>query len=203
MFPSLVRSGEKRWSLLKKREDNIAWKGLIIIQKAMLIFFGVAITLITFGAAATRFATRFFDVNIAFAGFEELLVIAAFWLYMIGSANGSYEKSQITADILSVMMKDSLRKSIIQLIKHLLTFILCLVFLSWAWDMFIWTASMGARTPVYRIPASIGQASVLVGLALTSFFNGVYLYDEVKLFIAKHIKKQPLALVDGQEGTAE
>ena len=182
---------------MKKREDNIIWKGLLLFQKALLIFCGVAVTLITFGAAATRF------VNIAFAGFEELLVIAAFWLYMIGSAYGSYEKSQITADILAVMMKDSLKKSIISLIKYLLTFVLSLIFFSWAWDMFIWTLTMGARTPVYRIPAAIGQGSVFVGLALTCFFNGVHLYDDIKLFIAKHLKKQPLASEDRQEDCAE
>ena len=182
---------------MKKRENNIIWKSLLAVQRAMIITTSAAVTLIIFWAAASRI------VNISFAGFEELSVIAAFWLYMLGSAYGSYEKSQISADILTVMMKDGLRKSIIQLLKCLLTLILGLIFLRWGWGLFMFHYTMGSRTPVYRLPAAIGHASIFVGLALSSFYHAVYLYDEVKRFIAIHIKKQAPASTEGEEKSAK
>ena len=181
--------------VLKNREDNILWKTLLYIQRFILVVAGAVTVLITFGAAATRF------VGINFAGWEELLVFSAFWLYMMGCAYGSYEKSHITADILGVMMKDSLAKSIIMLLRSIISLALCAIFLSWAWSMFTWTFGLDARTPVYRAPVAIGQASVVIGLALNTFYFAVYLYDEVKLFVAKHIKKQPVEAAEGQGGS--
>lgn len=172
---------------MKKREDNIVWKSLVIFQRTILIITCILATVITFGAAFSRLPF----VGRNFAGFEELLVIVAFWMYMIGSAYGSYEKSQITADILAINMKEGLPKSIITVIRSLATLVLGLVFLSWAWRMFNWSLFTGAATPVYRIPVTVGQSSILVGLALSSFYHAVYFYDEVKRFIAKHIKKYP------------
>ena len=96
---------------MKNRENNILWKGLAGVQRLIIMVSLAAVTLIISGACILRV----FGIN--FVGFEELATIAVFWLYMIGSSHGSYEKSQITADIMEVMLPDSLGKNIMRLVK--------------------------------------------------------------------------------------
>ena len=87
---------------MKNRENNILWKGLVGAQRLIIMVSLAAVTLIIAGACILRV----FGIN--FVGFEELATIAVFWLYMIGSSHGSYEQSQITADIMEVLLPESL-----------------------------------------------------------------------------------------------
>jgi len=118
--------------------------------------------------------------NIDLVGYEEILVMFAFWLYMIGSSYGSYEKSQISADILNIYLKEGKVKSVINLLRSALTFVLCLVFNYWAFEFVVWGIKMGTKTPVWRLPMVIGQGSIFIGLSLMTFYNVVYFYDEIK-----------------------
>ncbi|MCG8485385.1 MAG: TRAP transporter small permease subunit [Clostridia bacterium] len=168
---------------MKKREDNTLWRGLLFIEKAIIMIACAGTTIVVAAACILRV----FNINLI--GFEEILIMIAFWLYMIGCAYGSYEKSQITADILEVMMPEGLPKGILRLLRNIIATVLGIVFLYWAYKLVLWTIEMDTRTPVFRIPVTIGQGSIFVGLFLVSFYNIVYLYDEVKLFTAKYIKK--------------
>lgn len=169
---------------MKKREENVLWRGLLWIENAIIIIACIGTTVVVAAACILRV----FDINLI--GFEEILIMIAFWLYMMGCAYGSYEKSQITADILEVMMPEGLPKGILRLVRNILTFILGIIFLYWAMQLVMWTIEMDTRTPVWRIPITVGQGSIFVGLLLVSFYNLVYLYDEIKAFTAEHIKKQ-------------
>lgn len=154
-----------------------------ILQKFLrfgLIVTSVAVTLITFGSVVMR------ELNMNFLGYEEILIIFAFWLYMFGTAYGSFEKSHITADIIVVMMPEGLVKDIVQLLRNILTVVLGIVFLLWAYQLVNWTIIIDSRTPVWRIPMTVSQASMLFGLVVASFYNLVYLYNEVKSFMSKH-----------------
>lgn len=162
---------------MRSIEENIMWKALISIQKNALVILSAAVTLIVGGACILRM----FGSN--FVGFEEILIIAVFWLYMIGSSFGTYQKSQITADILEVMMPDCLVKRTIRLIRHILTFVLCCVFTYWGLMLAIWTFQMDTRTPAYRLPVVYGQLSIFVGLLISSFYNFVFLFEDFKIYI--------------------
>lgn len=160
------------------REDTRIWKGLIRLQKIIMVFTGITTTLIVSMAMILR---AVFDVDLV--GYEEILVMVAFWLYMIGSAYGSCEKSQITADILDIYLKEGKTKSIANLIKSGLTVALGLLFNYWAFQFAAWALVMNVRTPVWRLPAVIGQGSIFIGLTFMTFYNIVYFYDDIKSFI--------------------
>jgi len=171
-----------------KIEKTALWKALIKFLKLGLIVNGVLVATITFAAVIAR------AMNINLLGYEEVLIICAFWLYMIGTAYGSYEDSHIKADIIVVMMKDGFLKDLIALLRNTLTLILGLIFLMWAWQLFQWTIDNGQQTPVWRIPVTVSQSSILFGLAVASFFHIVFLYDEIKNFTKRWItKKIPVA----------
>jgi len=168
---------------MNKLEKTAFWKALIKVLRFGLILSSILVTLITFAAVITR------ALNINFLGYEEILIICAFWLYMLGTAYGSFEDSHIKADVIVVMMPEGRAKSMLALIRNTLTLVLGIIFLVWAFQLFQWTIIMENKTPVWRIPMTVSQSSLLFGLTVASFYNAVYLYDEVKIYIGKYIKK--------------
>ena len=173
---------------MKNRENNILWKGLVGAQRLIIMVSLAAVTLIISGACILRV----FGIN--FVGFEELATIAVFWLYMIGSSHGSYEKSQITADIMEVMLPESLGKNIMKLVKWIALFILGCIFAYWAWGLVSWSLQTMSVTSYFRIPIVTGQIAILIGLIISCFYNLVYLIDEILMFIGK--KPRPKAVAD-------
>jgi len=87
------------------------------------------------------------------------------------------------------MMPEGRTKSMIAMIRNALSLVLGIMFLLWALQLFQWTIIMDNRTPVWRIPMTVSQSSLLFGLAMATFYNAVYLYDEIKMFIGKYIRK--------------
>lgn len=168
---------------MNKLEKTAFWKGLEKFLRFGLILSSILVTLITFTAVITR------ALNINFLGYEEILIICAFWLYMLGTAYGSFENSHIKADVIVVMMPEGRAKTLLALIRNTLTLVLGIIFLVWAFQLFQWTIIMENKTPVWRIPMTVSQSSLLFGLTVASFYNAVYLYDEIKIYIGKYIKK--------------
>jgi TRAP-type C4-dicarboxylate transport system permease small subunit len=173
---------------LDKLEKTKFW---LIIQKVLrfgLIVCGVAVVLITFAATLTR------AISVDFRGYEEFLVAFAIWLYMFGAAYGSFEKSHITADILSIVIKEGLFKDILALVRNFLIVVLGIVFFIWALELVQWTIIMGTKTPTWRIPMTVSQSAMLFGLAVASFYNLVYLYIEIRGFMNKHGRKKKMGI---------
>jgi TRAP-type C4-dicarboxylate transport system permease small subunit len=175
---------------VNKLENTIFWRGLAKALRIGLMVTSILVTLIVFGSVILR------ELNLNFLGYEEILIIVAFWLYMLGTAYGSYEQSHITADIIVVMMKEGRLKSILAIIRNTLTLVLGIIFLLWALELVEWTVIMDTRTPVWRIPLTVGQSSILLGLVIANFYHLMYLYDEVKNFVGKYITKK-IALDSG------
>jgi TRAP-type C4-dicarboxylate transport system permease small subunit len=185
---------ERRRLKLKKREENKFWNGLIKAERAIIIVAGAGTTLVVGGAMILRET-----IGVNFIGFEEILIIVAYWLYMIGCGHGSYEKSQITADIISVMMPECLGKDIILFARDVIGTALAIVFMVWAYNFAVWAIVNDLRTPVFRIPMVLGQGTVFLGMVLVTFYNVVYLYDDVKALIGKYGKKKMASGIDLSE----
>lgn len=180
---------------MNKLENTLFWRVLPRILRFGLILTAIMVTVITFGSVVMR------ELNFNFLGYEEILIIFAFWLYMIGAAYGSYEKSHITADIIVIMMPESFAKSLINILRNALTVVLGIIFLLWALQLVGWTVEMQTKTPVWRIPVTVAQSSILFGLTVASFYHLVYLYDEVKDFVKKYITKT--AVIDSPSSGGE
>lgn len=159
---------------MDKRESNVLWKALIVVQKGIMVVTGLTTMLIVSSAMLLRWL-----FNTDFKGYEEILVMFAFWLYMIGASYGSYQKNQITADILDIYLKEGRVKSVIHVFRSLLTLILSSVFTFWAYEFVSWGFRMKTKTPVWRLPMVWGQSSLLIGLILVTFYNLIYFYDDI------------------------
>jgi len=175
---------------LEKLKNSKVWKVVVTIQEWLLMILGVGVVMIV---ASTAILASIFDIN--FPGNEELLIIVVFYLYMIGCSYGAYEKSHITAEIIDVMIKEGIVLDTIRLVRWILTFILGIVFMAWAFSLVQWSLENELKTLVYRIPIAFGQFSILLGLFLTNIYNFVHMYDEIKGYIAK--RKHKTAVENG------
>ena len=157
-----------------KRFGLLFWDWLVKLQRFFMIVTAIAVVFLVFGPLVMR------EIGIPFPGYEEFLLTFAFWMYMLGSSHGSFEKSQITADIMSRLLKGR-KRQIQQVVASVLTFILGIILTYWALSLVLWSAHTGASSSVYKIPIVVGQASILVGLVISSFYHIVYMIKDIQV----------------------
>jgi len=156
-----------------KKIGFILWNVLIKLQRIFMVITAIATVFLVFGPFALR------QMGIPFIAYEEFLLPIAFWMYMLGCSHGSYEKSQITADIMSRILKGK-PKMILQVLASITTFILGVLLAYWAWALVQWSLYTGATSSIYKIPIVWGQASILVGLGISSIYNFVYMIKDLR-----------------------
>jgi len=118
-----------------------------------------------------------------FYGSEELIQMLAFWLYFMGAAQGSREKSQISADILSCYITNAKWCRIAQLVKDIVTVAICLLVTYWACQFVGWGIQMMPKSPVFRLPMLIPHTAIGLGFVLMSLYHVVYLVQDMIIHI--------------------
>jgi len=188
---------------LKRREETAIWKFGDKVMRA-------AIVVLIFGTAAilwVEVAGRIIHHN--WTGYEEILTMTVFWLYMFGCAYCSREDTHIKADIVSVLMKECMAKRIIELCRWILTTILCFILMIWAISLIQWDISQGNETYVYRLPVWIGDISMVFGFGISTIYNVIYTFDSFMRLIGKgrtpEVKEDELSEVaaEVEEAAAE
>lgn len=160
-------------SFVDKIKSSAIWKFLLIAQRGLLVISSIFVMLIMCLSVTLRYV---FKSDLF--GMEEIVVIAAFWLYFIGSSYGEYEDSHVKADIVPQLLKPTYR-AFLAIITNFITAALCMLFTYWAADMVIYSFTWMARTTGLRIPIFISQSSVLCGYALMSFYALIHFCDSI------------------------
>ncbi|HHX51592.1 MAG TPA: TRAP transporter small permease [Clostridia bacterium] len=158
-----------------RRGWSLFWDALLSLQKIIVIVCSI-ITVI--GISSAAFLRYVFRTDLY--GYEEIIVIFAFWLYFIGGSYGSYERSHITAELVSVYVKNEKLKTFMIWVSSGITVLLSLLFTYWATDIITWGLASGAKSPVWGIPLVIPQSAILAGLVLMSFYFIVHWLDDTK-----------------------
>lgn len=141
----------------------------LYLPKAMsfiIILTQVSFTVIIFGSVVAR---QCFGRDLY--GNEDFILIAAFWLYMIGGAYGSYENSHIKADIVSEVLKDGKLKKFLQNTAVIVETAVSLVITVWGWQLVVWSMAKGAKSISWKIPMFIPQGAIFVGFAIMFIYS--------------------------------
>jgi TRAP-type C4-dicarboxylate transport system permease small subunit len=148
--------------------DKIVVGGFSIV----LAVNALLLTLVVCGAASARYL---FKIN--FYGYDEIVILLAFWFYFIGAAYGSYNNTHVTADVVDAYFPDGSTKRALTFIRQLITASICGVFTYFAFNFFLFgfvgplgNFTFQPKTMVWRIPLWISYSSVFVGL----FFMEIY-----------------------------
>lgn len=147
--------------------------GTFILDKALpkamtfiIAFTQLFFTAVIFGSVVARVA---FGRDLY--GNEDFVLIAAFWLYMIGGAYGSYNNSHIKADIVAELMKDGLFKRLVTLGSALAEVAVTLVITFWGWQLVLWGLARGAKSISWKIPMFIPQGAIFIGFAVMFIYS--------------------------------
>lgn len=103
-------------------------------------------------------------------GVEELILLSAVWLYMLGATLASRERSHLSADFVAVLSKN--QKVIIgfRLLATVISLVMAAFFVTWAHSLLSWGLAKGQSTTVLHIPLYYSQGSLFVGSLLLVFY---------------------------------
>ena len=158
-------------------KNSLLWKLLVSIQKWLMIASSIFVVLIMCAVVVLRYVFRS-DLY----GIEEIVIIAAFWLYFMGSSYGVYDKSHVKADILPQMMSKK-SQAFLSVVIRLTVSALCILFTYWSIDMISHSLKYMPRTTGLRIPIVVSQFSIFVGYFLMSIYSVIYFLEDLFGFI--------------------
>ena len=147
-------------------------RSVVFVQKVLLVICSLLIA-ITFGVVVVlRYG---FEMNL-FA-YEEWMMTAAFTLYFIGSAQGSYDNTHIKADLLRELMKSETAKRWLDCVIIGLEIAIGAVLSYWAYLMV--ADDLGRypdlpATPVYSIPLAVPRGMIFLGFVLMTAYSAMH-----------------------------
>jgi TRAP-type C4-dicarboxylate transport system permease small subunit len=138
---------------------------VIATQKGILIFASLMLS----GLMVTEVIARYF-LDASIWGWEELAMICAMWLYMIGAAMAANDRSHIKTEIIQLMVKDGQSRRIIEALTTLITLVLAGFMIYWSFDLLLWGLKQRPETPVYGLPWTISQSSLFFASILITIY---------------------------------
>lgn len=136
-------------------------RALVWVNCAVLIVCNIAVMLIVVAAALSRYV-----LNVDFFGTEEILMIFAFWLYFMGAAYGSYERSHVEADFVETWVGGSPAGRVLRFIRDIVELAVLLVLTYWAFLFIQFAFQRWPISPGWKIPMIVPQSAIFVGFVL-------------------------------------
>ncbi|MGC9372164.1 MAG: TRAP transporter small permease [Thermovirgaceae bacterium] len=178
--------------MLAAFKNSAAWAFLVKTQEWLLTLTSIFVVLIMCVEVFLRYV-----IKSDLFGLEEIVVIAAFWLYFMGSSYGVYEKSHVKADIIPQMLKPA-HQALLSVIIRFTMAALCILYSVWAVDMVSYSIEWMPKTTGLRIPIFISQSSILAGYILMSLYSVVYFFEDLFRFLEMGNGKGPGETPEGK-----
>ncbi len=138
--------------------------------------------------------------------YEEWLMPLCFWLFFLGSAVGTYEDTQIKADILESWFKNPRfiwwRRVILTIVELIITCFL----VYWAILMLrdeIASYPQWQTTIALRIPFFVPRFGIFIGFVFMAFYSALHLYVLLKLGIDAVTQQMEADAEDRLKNTGE
>ncbi len=138
------------------------------IDKTMMTI----IIIITVTASCTMLlqvvARYVFEISIS--GLDEITGHTAVWMYLMGAAYGSFERTQIKAEMIHLVIKNPRALSVIRSLATAIGAVVAGYMVAWSYGYVKWSITKGEVTPTLQIPAVIFQISILIGAFLMVYY---------------------------------
>ncbi len=115
-------------------------------------------------------------------GIEELMLFPIIWLYMIGGANASMERTHISCGILTLYIKKPFSIALFHSVKSFISVVVSLWLTYWAYWFFDYSLTMWKESDLLYIPMFFGESAVFIGLVLMTGYSIDEFRDCLKLF---------------------
>ena len=151
---------------------------LLTIQKTIVVFCSLLLAFVFFAVVILRYV---FQADL-FA-YEEWVLVAAFWLYFIGGAQGSFEGSHIKADFINAWIGNARAKWILGNVTLAMEVLVGAVLSYWAVLMVLEDVAKYPDWPAtvaWKIPFVLPRFGIMLGLFLMTFYTALHLYVAVR-----------------------
>ena len=103
-------------------------------------------------------------------GLEEIVLISAMWLYLLGAVLAAKDRTHLTADFISVIFKKPKFIAAMSVLATTVSLVMALYFSSWSYELLAWSIKKSQITPVFKLPWYISQSSFFVGSIFLVFY---------------------------------
>ncbi len=118
-------------------------------------------------------------LQIPVMGLEETMLYPTIWLYILGAVNASREDTHIRANVLEIAIKTERGHTVLAIIGEIISLIVGLWLLSWAWDYTLYAWRVWKESPTLYLPTFYSEAALVVGLALMMLYTALHLVRHV------------------------
>ena len=113
-------------------------------------------------------------------GLEETMMFPTLWLYILGSVNASRENTHIRANVLEIFLKTPRQHTILAIIGEVISLIVGLWLLTWAWDFTRYSWRVWKESPTLYIPTFYADVALCIGLGLMMLYTTLHLLRHFK-----------------------
>ena len=144
-------------------------KALLAAEHTVTIICCVAIVLLVFVSVVMRYIFKS-----SFQGMEELIMLFAFGIYFIGAALSSREETQITADVMSLVVKKPRSRNLLRAFQNLVDGVLIGICGVFSLEEMFFVLDAGSRTTGLKMPLWVIYTVIFIGLFLMAFYALVH-----------------------------
>jgi len=145
------------------------------IAKYLLAALICTVALGQFVQVVTRYV-----LQVPVMGLEETMLYPTLWLYILGAVNASRENTHIRANVLEIFVKTERGHTILAIIGDVISLIVGLWLLSWAWDYTQYAWRVWRESPTLYIPTFYSDIDLLVGLGLMMLYTALHLMRHIR-----------------------
>lgn len=160
-------------------QNSWGWHAMLKLQRLLAV---ISTVIVVFELGIVVVCRYIFEINVL--GYDEIILIGAYWMYFIGSSYATWEESHVSADVLSIFVSKRTQTKLKVFSKVVQVLVgVPLVYLSF--DLVRWDILIDPRTIDWGIPYLIPHTGIFVGFVMMLFYNSVYLlrdYHRVKDF---------------------
>lgn len=165
--------GEKIKYFLDRLKASSFWKVLLSIQKLTLFITTCVMVGILGVVVLFRYA-----LNFDFFGFDEIVMISAFWMYFIGSSYAMEKREHVRADILERILPLKGKKTL-RIISGMIQTLVAIEAMRLSISYIINGFKIWPTTSAWNLPMVTSMAAVTVGFVLMAFYVIVQFLEEI------------------------
>ncbi|MBG9444404.1 TRAP transporter small permease [Cytobacillus firmus] len=128
--------------------------------------------------------------NLPLMGIEELMLFPTIWLYMLGAANASEERSHIVVDIADVFIKNQKVLQVIHFIKYLVCMVIGVILTFWFFTFFQYSLHLWKYSPLLSLPMFFAESALFIGVLLMALYSISDFVKNMKSLLSKNVSKQ-------------
>jgi len=151
-----------------------SWQQTDKVLTGLLVVLMVSVALLVFVQVILRYI-----LHRPLMGIEEMLLFPAIWLYLLGGATASQERSHIRAPVVEVFLQRRKSAYYLKIVIATITVGVCAWLTYSAYGYFIYSIQAGKLSSQLYWPLVAAESAVFFGFVLMTIFSLVELADHV------------------------